>query len=103
MTKTFVRMFSAAACAALFSLSSINAEVRQVSNVVIPFEFKVLNKMLPAGEYRVEQTAGSDIATMTNTTTGERVRILRPASLQKEGKTVLTFAPAKEGMKLKMS
>lgn len=104
MKKTIVYAFALALGATtLGSVSSLKAEVNRSKAVTIPFQFNVDKKQLPSGEYLVEQEAGTEIATLVNTKTGDRVRVMRPASRRKAGKTVLTFVPGKNGVALKVS
>jgi hypothetical protein len=93
----------ALAATTLGSVSSLKAEINRTKAVIIPFQFQVDKKTMPSGEYCVEQEAGTEVATLVNTKTGARVRVLRPAARRKEGKTVLTFVPGKNGVSLKVS
>jgi hypothetical protein len=57
--------------------------------------------MLPPGQYQVEQVEGSEIASLVNTKTGERVNFLRPENTHERGKAHLVFENTAEGHSLK--
>jgi hypothetical protein len=68
----------------------------------IPFAFEVQNhKTLPAGEYQVEQAAGSELAVLENVQTGKRVQFIRSSSTHEQGKTRLVFENTAAGHELK--
>jgi hypothetical protein len=70
--------------------------------VEIPFAFSVQNqKTLPPGLYQVEQELGSEIASLVNTKTGERVNFLRPDTTHEKGKAHLVFENTARGHALK--
>jgi hypothetical protein len=104
MKKRLVYAFALALGAmTLGSVSSLKADISRTKAVTIPFEFRVDKKAMPSGEYRIEQEIGTEIATLVNTKTGARVRVLRPSSQRQYGKAILTFVPGKGGMSLKVS
>ena len=103
MIHNAIRVFALVSSAAL-TLSGIALQASTVKseNFEIPFSFQVQNhKMLPAGEYRVEHEHGSAIETLVNTKTGERVSLLQPAGLHKEGRAHLVFENTAGGHLLK--
>lgn len=103
MKKRLVYAFALALGATtLGSVSPLKAEIRTKA-VAIPFQFHVYKKIMPSGEYRIEQETGTDIATLVNTKTGARVRVMRPAAQRTEGKAILTFVPGKNGVSLRVS
>jgi hypothetical protein len=94
MHKAF-RAFVILPCVALaLSALTLHAAAVKSETFAIPFEFHVQKQIMPAGEYRVQQATGSDIAILVNTRTGKRVEILRPANTHEEGKTKLVFKGA---------
>jgi hypothetical protein len=103
MIQKAIRVFGLIPCAALI-LGGVALEASTIKSekFEIPFEFQVQNhKTLPAGEYQVEQTAGSPIASLVNTRTGERVNFFRPATTHKEGRAHLEFENNASGHTLK--
>jgi hypothetical protein len=86
----------------LGSIGSLRAAVR-TQNVNIPYQFHVEKKALPSGEYRLEQEVGSEIATLINVKTGERIRVMRPAWRRMDGKVLFTLVPGRDGYTLKVS
>ncbi len=87
----------------LGSVSSLKAEINRSNGVTIPYDFRVDKKKMPSGEYFVEQEVGTEVATLVNSKTGERVRVMRPSARRKAGKTVLTLVPGKNGVSLRVS
>ena len=80
------------ACAALIPGSSaMQAASVKSEKFSIPFEFQVQKEILPAGEYRILQADGSNVAVLVNTRTGESVQILRASPTHEEGKARLVF------------
>jgi hypothetical protein len=103
MTKHIVRSVAiAAGIVALTPLGSLRAETKSAP-VTIPYEFQVQNTKLPAGEYRVEQPMGTEYAMLVNMKTGDRVYVMRPKPMRKDGKTRLIIAHTDAGAKLKIS
>ena len=74
----------------------------RVWNVTIPYQFHIDKKTLPAGEYQLEQSTGSDIATLINLKTREKVQMIRPMTIQVPGKAYFTLVPDKDGYRLKV-
>jgi hypothetical protein len=74
-------------CAAL----AMQAAATESERFEIPFAFQVQKETLPPGVYQVQQADGSNIATLVNKRTGERVEFIRPASTRQEGKARLVF------------
>jgi hypothetical protein len=103
MNKTATRAFAFVSTAALLlSASTLQASTLKSEKFQIPFAFQVQkHKTLPAGEYQVQQTTGSEVAILVNTRTGERVALLRPTSTHKEGKARLVFENTETGHSLK--
>jgi len=77
--------------AAIFSTGTLNASTDYAERVNIPFEFKVGKRIFTAGQYRIEQIFGKDIAYVVNTQTGQRFQVLRPTSSRTPGKGKFTF------------
>jgi hypothetical protein len=92
-----------ASTAALLSIGSLHASVQRVTNVSIPFEFQASGARLPAGDYCIEQEACTEIATIINVKSGQRVRILSPNSLRNDGRGSMQFVPAGATFKLKIN
>lgn len=101
--KNIVRIFALASTAALVSIGSLQASVQRVTKVNIPFEFQVSGAKLPAGEYRIEQDASSEISTMTHVRTGKRIRVMTPATLRSERPGAVQFVPSGDVLKLKIN
>jgi hypothetical protein len=79
-------------CAALvLSTVALQAAAVKTETFAIPFEFQVQRQTMPAGEYRIQQAQGSDIALLVNTKTGKRVEFIRPATTHEQGKARLVF------------
>jgi len=87
----FAAMFAASALATSF----------QSERVSIPFQFKVSKTTLPAGDYRVQQEFGTDIAFLVNLKTGQKVQLLRPSGVRSEGRVKLEFQSSAAGYALK--
>jgi hypothetical protein len=103
MIQKAIRVLAFIPCAAvILGGCALKATTVKSEKFEIPFEFQVQNqKTLPAGEYRVEQESGSELATLVNTKTGERVNFLRPATTHQQGKTHLVFENKAGGHNLK--
>ena len=78
------------AIAAIMTTSAL-ATSFQSEKVVIPFQFQVAKTVMPAGDYRVQQTFGSDIAFLVNLKTGQQVQLLRSGAHRADGKARLVF------------
>jgi hypothetical protein len=76
---------------AIFATSGLNASVFYSATVTIPFEFKAGKHLYSAGEYRVEQEFGKDIAYVVNVKTGQRVQLMRPVNGGTSGNCKLIF------------
>jgi hypothetical protein len=76
---------------AIFATTGLNATTFYSAKVMIPFEFKVGKISLAAGEYRVEQEFGKDVATVVNLKTGHRIQMLRPVGEHTQGRAKLLF------------
>jgi hypothetical protein len=97
-----IRVSALLPCFALLLGASLHASTVESQKFEIPFDFQVLkHKTLPAGEYQVQQDAGSAFATLVNTKTGERVQLLRPSTTHEEGKARLVFENTENGHSLK--
>ena len=77
--------------AAMMTASALNATTFQSEKVEIPFAFQVSKTMLPAGEYRIQQSFGSDIAYLVNLKTGQQVQVLRSVGGKRDGRARLVF------------
>jgi len=94
-------------CAAALALGAIAMTATSMyahgyeATVSIPFSFRVVHTVMPAGEYKLEQPFGSELATLINLQTGERVRILRSNSVRTQGKLKLVFQSDAKGHTLK--
>ena len=86
--------------AAMFAASALATSFQSVK-VSIPFQFKVSKMTLPAGEYRLHQEPGNDIAYLVNLKTGQQVQILRGPGVRSEGRVKLVFENAGKGYALK--
>ena len=97
------RVFAFIPCAALLVSGALQASTIKSEKVEIPFAFSVQNNrvMLPPGQYQVEQQQGSEVASLVNTKTGERVNVLRPENTHEKGKAHLVFVQTAEGHSLK--
>ncbi len=58
------------------TIGCLQAGNHQTEKFNVPFDFQVNNMTLPAGDYRVQQDFGSDVALLVNTRTGQRVHII---------------------------
>ena len=87
---------------ALFSASQLQAASRRSAPVTVPFAFQVQNTTLPAGQYRVEQQFGTEIASIVNVKTRRSVQFLRPATSRVEGSAELTFVQDQSGYRVKV-
>jgi hypothetical protein len=76
---------------AIFATTGLQAADYRTEKVNIPFEFKVGKHLFSAGDYRVEQDAGKDIAYLVNVRTGERAQLMRPLQSRIPGKSTLVF------------
>jgi hypothetical protein len=103
MIQKAIRVFALVSGAAVtLSGIALQASTVKTEKFEIPFAFQVQNhKTLPAGEYRVEREQGSEIETLVNTKTGERVNFLLPAGTHKDGKAHLVFENTAGGHLLK--
>jgi hypothetical protein len=91
MLKAF-RAFVILPCAALvLSTFALQAAAVKTETFAIPFQFQVQKQTMPAGEYRINQAQGSDIAQLVNTKTGQRVEFIRPTTTHQQGKARLVF------------
>lgn len=76
---------------ATFATAGLQAATYYNERVSIPFDFKVGKTSLAAGEYRVSQEPGKDIAFLTNVKTSQRVQTLRTITSTAVGHATLTF------------
>jgi hypothetical protein len=79
----------------------IRAASQEAKTIPVRFPFRVDNRIMPAGEYLIEQMRGSDIATLIHTATGERIRIIRLTGDQSGGDLRLIFENRSNGYTLK--
>lgn len=102
MVQKAIRAFALVPCAALLLSGVLQASTLKSEKVEIPFAFSVQHhKVMPAGVYQLEQASGSEIATLVNTTTGDRVELLRPQATHEQGKAKLVFESNAQGHELK--
>src|SRR5215469_1778204 len=87
--------------AAMMTASALNAATFQTEKVEIPFAFHVSKTALPAGEYRIQQNFGSDVAYLVNLKTGQQVQVLRSVGAKKDGRAKLVFENTENGRVLK--
>ena len=87
--------------AAIMTASALNATSFQSEKVDIPFAFQVAKTAMPAGEYKVQQGFGSDIAFLVNLKTGQQVQVLRGVGNQKQDRAKLVFEKTGSSHKLK--
>jgi hypothetical protein len=84
---------------------ALEASTMKSDRFEIPFAFQIQNhKTLPAGEYQVQQEAGSEFAVLVNRKTGESFLFMRPSppnSTDKEGKFRLMFEATETGQLLR--
>ena len=76
---------------AIFATSGLNATIFYSGRVNIPFEFRAGKQIFAAGEYRVEQDYGHDIAYVVNIRTGQRIQMLRPLNGRQPMKMTINF------------
>jgi hypothetical protein len=89
--KTVLQSFAITGAALVLLSGSAQAGNVRSEKISIPFSFEVQKRVLPAGEYRVEQGFGSPVAELVNVRTGSRVQLLRASSDYQEGKSTLIF------------
>jgi len=77
--------------ATMFAAGALNATTFISEKVSIPFEFRVKNTSLPAGEYRIQSGALNDVTYLTNVKTGQSVQLLRSSGERSESKARLVF------------
>jgi hypothetical protein len=93
------KLFAAGVMLASVLLNSGAAHAASVTTttVVIPFEFKVKNQVLPAGHYRLQDGSFISTAFLINQETGQRVEVLRPSTSATPGKAHLIFKQKADG------
>jgi hypothetical protein len=87
--------------AAMVTASALNASTFRTEKIEIPFAFQVSKITMPAGEYRVQQSFGSNIAFLVNVKTGQQVQMLRSVGSRGENRARLVFENTAEGRVLK--
>jgi hypothetical protein len=93
-----IRAFVILPCATLIvGALALQAAAVKSEKFRIPFDFQVQKQTLPAGEYTVQQADGSEIVLLINTSTGDRVEFIRPATTHQQGKVRLVFEGGKPG------
>src|SRR5436305_9755129 len=100
MKKHIIGTFALLAGAALLG-SAAHATELYSANANIAFQFRVGNTVMPAGEYRIEQGFGSEVAMLVNVNTGRRIQMLRIDALQQPGKLRLIFENTPQGAVLR--
>jgi hypothetical protein len=98
--KNFFRTAALALGAIAMTATSGIAAGYEATNISIPFSFRVAKKTMPAGTYRVDQEYGTEIATITNVQTADRVKVLRSNSVHDRGKVRLIFHTDANGYSL---
>lgn len=99
--KRFVcRVVIGIAAWALTGVGRVSAADYRSQSIAVPFAFKVDRNTLPAGEYRVEQNVGKNVAFIVNIQTGHRVQIMREYFKDPTGNSKLTFERTGAGYKL---
>jgi hypothetical protein len=104
MTHRATRVFALLPCAALLlGASGLQASALKSEKFEIPFEFHLQNqhKTLPAGEYEIQKTSGSELGIMINRRTGEAVQIVPPSAMRESGKIRLIFENGPDGHSLR--
>ena len=91
MIKNAIGVSVLLACAAL--VPALQASTVTSDKFKIPFEFQVQqsHRILPAGEYRIQENSDSAVVFLENTKTGERVQFIRRAPADHHGKAHLMF------------
>ena len=96
-----IRAFVILPCAALLAGTFVmQAAAVKSETFRIPFDFRVQKQSLPAGEYSIQQSQGSEIVILTNTKTGKHVELLRPVTRHEPGKAHLEFKDDANGKAL---
>jgi hypothetical protein len=97
----FVKTLALTVCAAaILGAGALQAAARRSAPLEIPFAFKVHNKVLPAGTYRIQRGATDGFVTLLNIKTGQQVQILRTLGGE-TSKTRLVFEHDTDGYVLK--
>ena len=99
MTKRYVCLSAVALL--MLAAGTLGATSFRSDNVNIPFAFQVHGKTVPAGQYRIVQNFGSEVAALINLQTGERYMLSRPDSSATPHKARLVFENTEQGYKLK--
>lgn len=102
MNNKLVRTFALALGSAAIMFTGSAQAATRTAKITVPFQFQVNRTTMPAGDYRIEQDFGSDIAMVVNVGTGQRVQVLRPASRRIEGRAKLEFVRTDAGYKLRV-
>jgi len=102
MSHNFLRALTLSCAAVFFGTVALQAATANVVILEVPFAFHIQhqNKVLPAGEYRIERTVGSPLTCLINLKTGERVMFLNPVASE-PGNNTPQFESGTEGMSLK--
>lgn len=69
-------VLTAALAISAFSFSAMAKEAKVKRGITVPFEFKVQNEQLPAGQYRI-RNEGANYITLENLETRQRVHVFR--------------------------
>lgn len=90
------------AAAFLFGGAALQATTANTERFHLDFAFRVQHgkKVLPAGEYQVERSAGSPFVLLKNTKTGETVNVMSTGNTHQNGKTKLIFKDDANGREL---
>ena len=83
------------ACASMLALGPIAAQA-DTTYGTIPFPFRISNKTLPAGEYKIRPVFGSQVVYLTNVHSGRTFMVVRPAG-QSSGPANLVFTADRNG------
>jgi len=99
--RKLLQALSLTACAAVIpGTGALQAASRRSEPVQIPFEFKLNNKVLPAGTYRLQRGSTDAFSSLVNLKTGQRVPLLSPLG-NETTKTGLVFERDGDGFVLK--
>jgi hypothetical protein len=103
MTHKLLRAVALLPCAAVIP-GGLNLRAATVASekFSVPFSFHVQkqNKILPAGEYKIERTPGSPVTVLENIKTGERIHFLS-SNETSHGKAKLVFESDEKGPSLR--
>lgn len=94
-------MALALGAAAFAATGSLQAAYTSSEKVKVNFDFRVYNKVMPAGEYRIERDSASNFVMLVNTKTNQRVQVVRSVVQHEPSKDYLRFEKEANGYKLR--